>query len=600
MRQFLLLCAAVPAVCLSADFEALEEVVITATRSATPVARLALPVTVIDRAELERGAAIDAADALAGHAGIEIARTGGPGQPASLFMRGTNSNHTVVLVDGVRINPGTLGGAALYDILPESIERIEVVRGARSALWGTDAIGGVVNVITRAGKARAPAAVLAGGSFGTRLAGVDAGADLGARAGVGGSLARQTSEGFAPLASDPRRRGYRNTSGNVAAYVEPTGDWRVQLGGWQAEGVSEYLGYDDQFNFGPLSQQFRTSAWSLSAVQSAPRYRWETRLTRADNRLDQRQFADYDHSRRDSAETLVGVPLGAQQLLAGAEFTREATASASFGTVYDVITRSERYYAQDQITAGAHDVLLALGRIEHPNFGGHTSWNAEWNWRAAAAWRASLAAGSAYHAPDSTARYGYGGNPALRPERSTQVEAGLHWQGAAGQALTLDLFDIEVRDLIELVLTDPLAFTFQARNVERAHIRGAEFGWQATLGHWRIDAALTLQDPRNATADERLARRARTHANLRVSYERERWQAFAAAQGSGARADVAFPSNVTLPGYTTVNAGLGWRLADAWSLQVRADNLLDRRYQLVYGYNTPRRNYLLTLRYRRH
>jgi vitamin B12 transporter len=596
MRHVLLLCAALPAVCLCAEVESLDEVVVTATRVATAVSHLAVPVQVISRDELERTAALDVAAALAGHAGVEIARTGGPGQPASLFMRGTNSNHTVVLIDGVRINPGTLGGAALQNILPESIERIEIVRGARSALWGSDAIGGVVNIITRAGSTRQPSAALAGGSFDTRIAAVDAGTSLGTNAGIGGGLARQTSEGFAPLANDPRRRGAGNTSGNVAAYVEPGADWRLMLSLWQAEGVSDYLGYDDNFNFGPLSQRFRNAAWSLGAVQANTRYRWETHFSRATDDLDQRDFGDFAHTRRDSVETLLSAPFGAQQWLAGVELTRELTASASFGTRYDVTTRSERYFAQDQVSVGRQDFLLAVGHIRHHDFGGHTVGNAEWNWRIDPRWRFSLAAGSAFHTPDSEARFGFGQNPNLRPERSAQSEAGLHWQPTAGQALAISLFDTRVSDLIIYQSN----FPFTALNVERARIRGAELGWQGTLGNWRFETALTLQDPRNETTGEQLPRRSHSHVDLRADYARGRFDARAALLSSGRRDDVSFPANVVLAGYTVLNGGIGWRLAPDWSVQARVDNLLDRRYQLVYGYNTPRRNYLVTVRYRRH
>jgi vitamin B12 transporter len=600
MRNFWPLCAALPAICLGSDTEPLGEVIVTATRTATPAAHLAVPVTVISRDELEHSAPLDAADALAGHAGVEVARTGGPGQPASLFIRGTNSNHSVVLVDGVRINPGTLGGAALQNILPDSIERIEIVRGARSALWGTDAIGGVVNIITRGGNARQPSATLSAGSYDTRLAAVDAGAALGANAGIGGSFARQTSAGFAPLADDPRRRGYRNSSGNLAGYFKPTDAWRFELAGWNAAGVSEYLGYDDNFNFGPLSAAFHNAAWALTATQSAPQYRWQTRLSRATDELDQREFSDFAHTRRDSAESLLTVPLARQQLMAGAEFAREATVSASFGTHYDVTTRSQRYFAQDQITAGDNDILLAVGRTQQHDFGGHTSWNAEWNRRLHQRWRLTAALGSAYHAPDSTVRYGFGGNPALRPERSSQAEAGLHWQPSATQELALNVFDTRVRDLIVVELTDPFAFTFEAHNVERARIRGAELQWNATVSAWRFDAGATLQDPRNDTTGERLARRAHAHMDLRAAWQQGRFHADAAVLVSGSRGDVSFPASVLLPGYTLVNGSFGYRLGRDWSLQARVDNVLDRRYQLVYGYNTPRRNFLLTARYRGH
>ncbi len=114
-----------------------------------PLADLGAPVIVITRNDIERSLASDVSELLHGQAGLEISRNGGPGQTTTLFTRGTDSNHTVVLVDGVRINPGTIGGAALQNIAPESIERIEIVKGPRSSLYGTDAIGGVVQLFTR-------------------------------------------------------------------------------------------------------------------------------------------------------------------------------------------------------------------------------------------------------------------------------------------------------------------------------------------------------------------------------------------------------------------------------------------------------------------
>lgn len=126
-------------------------VIVTATRTPTPIEEVLASVVVIDRDEIERSLAGDAGDLLRFHAGLDIARTGGPGQTTSLFIRGAESNHTLVMVDGVRINPGTIGQPALQNLAPELIERIEVVKGPRSALYGTDAIGGVVNVITRRG-----------------------------------------------------------------------------------------------------------------------------------------------------------------------------------------------------------------------------------------------------------------------------------------------------------------------------------------------------------------------------------------------------------------------------------------------------------------
>ena len=129
--------------------ETIDTIIVTATRSNIPTKNATVPVTVIDREQIELSLAKDLSQILRFEAGLDVGRNGGPGQATSLFLRGTESNHTLVLVDGVRINPGTIGGAAFQNINPKIIERIEIVKGARSALYGTDAIGGVINIITK-------------------------------------------------------------------------------------------------------------------------------------------------------------------------------------------------------------------------------------------------------------------------------------------------------------------------------------------------------------------------------------------------------------------------------------------------------------------
>jgi vitamin B12 transporter len=141
----------------------LDETIVTATRTPVPLDSVGAPVIVITRSDIERSLASDVSELLQTHAGLEISRNGGPGQTTSLFTRGTESNHTVVLIDGVRINPGTIGGAALQSIAPESLERIEIVKGPRSSLYGTDAIGGVVQLFTRGA---AKSGVSAGATYG--------------------------------------------------------------------------------------------------------------------------------------------------------------------------------------------------------------------------------------------------------------------------------------------------------------------------------------------------------------------------------------------------------------------------------------------------
>jgi vitamin B12 transporter len=197
-------------------------VVVTATRVPMPLEEVLAPVIVIDRATIERSAANDAADLLRFHAGVEVARTGGPGQPTSVFIRGADSNHTLVLIDGVRINPGTIGLPALQNVTPDMVERIEVVKGPRSALWGSDAIGGVVNIVTRRGSRDGWVVEAGYGDYDTRKASVNGGFGMGERASLDFGVAWLDSDGFPTRTGDDTDRGYDNLNANV--------QWRAAIG----------------------------------------------------------------------------------------------------------------------------------------------------------------------------------------------------------------------------------------------------------------------------------------------------------------------------------------------------------------------------------
>ena len=212
-------------------------IVVTATRTAQIADESLASVIVIDRAQIAQSQAADVAELLRGHAGLDIGRNGGPGQPTSLFMRGTESNHVLVMVDGVKINPGTIGGAALQNIDPELIERIEIVKGPRSALYGSEAVGGVINIITRRAVTGLDGnAYVGAGRYGTRKAGAGlhkGGGDY--RAGI--DIGYTDTAGFPTRTASDIASAYDNRSLNV--YGGKTfGDNHVELSHWQAGGTS--------------------------------------------------------------------------------------------------------------------------------------------------------------------------------------------------------------------------------------------------------------------------------------------------------------------------------------------------------------------------
>jgi vitamin B12 transporter len=578
----------------------LDEVVITATRTREPVTQLAVPVIVITRAAIEDALASDAADLIAALPGVEIARTGGPGQPATIFMRGTESNHTAMLIDGVRINPGTIGGAAIQNILPESIERIEIVKGARSTLYGTDAIGGVINIITRAGAARGANAFASAGRYGTSAFAADGGAALTPDLDVGASIAWQNSSGFAPQVGEDTRRGYRNRSGNLSATWRASEALSISARAWRASGRSEYTGYDSSFNLAPIAQDYATAAYALTAAWAAPAgVSARATLSRVVDDIDQQENSDYAHTRRNSLDLQLDAPLGGRQrLTAGVLLAREQADALSYGTAFRARTDTSLLYLQDQIRLGTGELLLAAGRSHHTTFGNRSTWNAEFGYPLTPALRVTLAAGTAFHAPDGSDRFGYGGNPDLKAEFAREFEAGVAWQPGQGQTLKLDVFENRIDDLVEYVLVDPVFYIYQTQNVGRARIRGLEASYELDAAGWRLHATATLQDPKNLATGAELLRRARHTYAIGLGRSLRTLDLSAELRASGARLDAGFPGDVPVAGYALLSAGARWRITPAWSAQLRLDNALDRDYQLVNGYHTAGRSLTVATRYR--
>ncbi|MFT3907174.1 MAG: TonB-dependent receptor [Steroidobacteraceae bacterium] len=569
----------------------LDEVVVTATRSATPQSQLAVPVIVIDRAAIEASLAGDAAALLTGLPGVEIARSGGPGQPASVFLRGTDSNHTLVLVDGVAINPGTIGGAALQNIAPENIERIEIVKGARATLYGNSAIGGVINIITRADSATGVGASISGGSYDTRAASASVGTALDDDLHLGVSVAWRDSDGFPSYRSVPEDRGYDNTSLNASLRYTASEQLTLTARGWRASGNTEYTGYDANFALTGLDEDYRNASYSGGAEWHSGDTGLHALLTHSEDLLQQNQSSDNANTRRNALDLGGAWVLPyAQTLSAGALLSHEQTDALSYGTGYDVSTDVWQVYAQDQLKFQQSNLLLAVAHTHHETFGAHNTWNAELTQPLNDTTTLTAAAGTAFRAPDSTDRFGYGGTPDLKPEQSKQYEVGLRQRLDAYQLVSVNAFINHIDNLIDFDYS-----TYTEQNIDRASIRGVELQYQAHAGNWHGQAQLTVQRARDPDADTDLLRRARRYGSLSVGQDVQRVQWNAEWQISGARPDY---GDVRLGGYGLLNLTAGVKLADEWSLQLAVNNAFDHDYELASGYDTGGRSVNLALRYR--
>jgi vitamin B12 transporter len=596
---------------------ALSETVVTATRVPEPADQALEPLIVIDRAALEDSLAIDVGDVLRFHAGIDIGRSGGPGQPLSVFIRGANSDQSVVMIDGVRINSGTQALAPLMNISPELFDSIEIVKGPRSAIYGTDAIGGVINLLTRSDAPTGADVMLDYGRYGTGEFAVDGTYKID-QTSVQAALTGQQSAGFPTYVGDPINSDYKNLSG-TAAITTHLGSFELGARYYQATGATQYANanYNADFtafqSFTPLSEEFSNSLWALHASGDLTDI-WHTRLTLSRVVDDLRQgqpdpyalitVYDFDYTSRDTIDWQNDVKIASgplnQTLTFGAIVYDENTNSLSYGTGYTISTHAQTYYLQDQLEMGSHRLLLATGLARYPEFGDHQTWNAEYGYALTPGTLLTASAGTAFRAPSATDRFGFGGNADLLPESSRNFEVGIKSRITEHQELTLAAFQDTIDDLIMFV-NDPtnLLYGGQNENVDRARIRGIEASWELKADPWSLRAEASLQDPRDLVDDSQLTRRTRHSFTLSGARKIGRGELGVDMLLSGPRADIDAVTGDALQdgGYLLAGVYGKFNVTAAWSFTARLDNALNRHYELANGYNTAGRSASISTRY---
>jgi vitamin B12 transporter len=512
-----------------------------------------------------------------------------------MFIRGAESNHTLVLVDGVRINPGTIGLPALQNISPDMVERIEVVKGPRSTLWGSDAIGGVVNIVTRRGARDGWVAEAGYGDYDTRRASLNGGVAIGERAELDVGVSWTDSDGFPTRTFDDVDRGYDNLSANVALRAD-LGPAEVNLQHWRTEGTSEY----SDFFLAPVDQDFLTSSTAAS-VRIPVGANGEARiaLSHLEDQIEQNQSQDFLDTRRDTLDAQYDWKLSDVHAPGvGVMYSREDASSESFGEGFDADTDAVNVYVQDRITAGPHLALLALGYTDHDTAGSAVTWNAEYGYTFnAQRTRAFALAGSGFRAPDATDRYGFGGNPDLEPEQSENYEIGVRHSLSDTQSLSLSAFHTEIDDLIDFTILSFDPFEGENRNVARARIRGVEAAWSYTGSLWRAHVEAIYQQPRDLADDSPLLRRAEESLTVGVTRALGPVLLGLDVLATGERKDFGFPDDITLDSYVLANLTAQWQVNAGFALIARVENLLDEDYELASTFNTPGRGVYVAMRY---
>lgn len=605
----------------------LPETVITAARVAQSQREVIGDVTVISRKELEAQRGQTLVEVLSQQPGVQITNAGGAGKTSSVYLRGANASQTLVLIDGMRWGSATLGSASLQDLPLEQIDRIEILRGAAASLYGSDAIGGVIQIFTRQGGKTPRTVVEVGlGSDGTRAASASVSGSAGdTRYSLG--LAHNQTDGVNVSSSPtnsgyyPDSDGYRNTSVSAAISHKINEANEIGTNLLLAKARNQRDGYVNdafwnaaaqEYDYRGESRQASASLWSRHALTDI----WTTRLLAGYSMDDSDDFtpvSDTDLSDSKASYTTRQVQLGWQNDIR----VGPGTATLGMETLEQRIASSEDYpVKQRRINSLLGGYLVKLGdwnlqanvrNDDNSQFGNHTSGQAGASWQFLPAWQAGGNIGTGFRAPSFNDLYfpddGYGnkGNPNLQPEKSLNREVFVRYRQDGLQA-GLTLFRNRVSNLIEWAPVDPNDTwgPWQPSNVGRAMLRGASLqaSWQGEV--FSFGGNYDWLDARDISGGDndgkQLTYRARQSGALHAGVKLGDWQLRSELKLVGKRY-----TNTTnterVAGYGLVNLAANWQFVRDWQLNARLNNVLDKDYVSVKDYAMPGRNVYVGLRW---
>jgi vitamin B12 transporter len=569
-----------------AENESLGEVVITATRMPQALNKTIADVTVIDAQEIRDSGASDVQSLLRSQAGMEVAQSGGLGAQSGTYLRGSNSNQVLVLIDGVRVNSATAGPTALEHIMLDNIERIEVVRGNVSSLYGSEAIGGVIQLFTRHGSG-APAftASAGGGTHGTQRYAAGFSGEVGSNS-FSVNASKVKTDGASAINpqivpnANPNNNGYDNNTLNAQvehtfnAEHAVTASWfstRSNVSFDSPYGLPADL-YNTQDNIDKVSL---VSDDQLSGV-------WHSQVRIAQGTDDSKTYGGYSARYKTQSNQYAWQNnlkfANNQQLSFSAENLGQTVSS---DTLFTQTTRNVNSllggYTGDY---GTQQVQFNLRQDIYSDFGAVNTGLLGYGVVFEEIWRATASVSNAFKAPTFNDRYDpFSGNPNLKPERSQNKEIGLHY-AALGQQVDAVYFDNRITDFIELDAS------YVAINTPLAEISGQELSYKGDFGNKHLKANLSFQNPRDTSTGLVLARRAKQFASIAASHDLGAWDMGAEFRYSGARQDNNTVTSPTLSSYTLVNLMAHYRIDQHFNMSARVDNLLNAKYSEAYGYNT--------------
>ena len=572
-------------------------VVVTAARSPQSAGEVLADYTLISTDDIARSNQHSVIDLLQAQRGIEVARNGGPGTAASVYIRGADGKQNIVLVDGVRIGSSTLG-AANWSALPlANIDHIEIIYGPLSTMYGADALGGVVQIFTKRGSGAPQATAFAGiGSDATRTFDAAVSGKSG-RVSYALGAGRDKSAGFSAtkpgnFSYNPDNDGYTRDSASGQFVVDLTK-------GHEAGVLFLHSRLDAQYDSGPSSYDARNlqtldNLALFANDRITPEWGSHFQLTRAADKAgtDSRAAAS-GKSQIDTTQTGLSwqndLALGGDMLQLLFDRRVEKVVSSSTPALSGERTTNS-VAASYHLKRGAHLASVSARNDASSQYGSNTSGALGYGYRITPALRASASAGTSFRAPTFNELYFPSfGVPTNKPEHGKNLEAGLNYDGGGAQ-FSASYFHHRVSDLLVTAAVCPVAASTHpfgcAYNIDKATLSGISLGARAQWDSVALRTALDWQNPRDEITGKALVRRAKQHASAGLEYGAGPFKAGLEVLVSGKRYDDVANKNL-LGGYGLLNLNASYAFARDWSALLRVDNATNKNYELARTYATP-------------
>ncbi|MBV2189083.1 TonB-dependent vitamin B12 receptor BtuB [Providencia rettgeri] len=598
-----------------------DQVVVSANRFEQPISSILAPVTVVTREDIDHWQSNTVIDVLRRLPGVDISQSGGMGQQSSLFIRGTESRHVLVLIDGIRLNQAGISGSSDMSQIPISlVQRIEYIRGARSAVYGSDAVGGVVNIITR--RDNDGTTLNAGiGSHSYQNYNGSTQQKIGENTTVTAAGAYTHTKGFdlAPKEVSPRqydKDGFLSKSlwlgvehqfsSEIIAYARAYGyDNRTSYD------VSEYAGvsvdtrklYSRTYETGLKYHQGKYSSSLMGSYGYSKDYNFDPRKGQYS------ESANLDESKQYNIQWGNSYLLDKGNISAGIDYQRQSIEPSSYAMINEKQTLNNtgiyltgQYAIIDSVTAEA-----AIRSDHHSEFDWHTTWQSGLSWEFYDGYKLVGSYATAYKAPNLTQLYAYSssvygttlGNPSLKPEESKQWEVGV--EGTTGPLFwQVNAYYNDINNLIAYKAGNPIS---SYENIGEAEIKGIEWVGEFETGIFHHQVTYQYVDPRNKKTDKVLERRAKQQVKYQLDWAIDKVDMGLTYQYIGSRYDKDFsqydPStndfkSLKLGGVSLWDLTAAYPITSHLTIRGKIANMFDKDYETAYGYRTAGREYFLT------